>query len=129
MEGTSRAGKKVYKGGAIICTEPQDLILFEDDPTFKASFKRVGCMNFFQKIQGFNQQVTKDFALHFDGIKTNVGDLEFVVTPHSISVATRIPYTNMEWFKGMKFDLSHCSSFSNFSSKRWTLKMEYPGSS
>jgi hypothetical protein len=70
MQGTSRDGKKVYKGGAIICTEPQDLVLFEDDPTFRASFERVGCMNFCQKIQGFNQQVTKDFALHFDGIKT-----------------------------------------------------------
>ena len=68
-------------------------------------------MIFFQKIQAFNQQVTKDFALHFDGVKTKVGDLEFVVTPQTISTATRIPCTGMEWFKGMKFDLTHCSSF------------------
>ena len=50
MEGTSRVGKKFYKGGAIICTKPQDLVLFEDDPTFRASFERVGFMNFYQKI-------------------------------------------------------------------------------
>ena len=111
MEGTSRAGKKVYKGGAIIRTEPEDLVLFDADPTFRASFERVGCMNICQKIQGFNQQVTKDFALHFDGVKTKLGDLEFVVTPQTISAATRIPCTGMEWFKGMKFDLTHYSSF------------------
>ena len=39
MEGTSRVGKKVYKGGAIIRIEPQDLVLFEDDPAFRASFE------------------------------------------------------------------------------------------
>ena len=54
MEGTSRDGKKVYKGGAIIRTEPQDLVLFEDDPTFRASFEQVGCMDFWQKYHGFN---------------------------------------------------------------------------
>ena len=68
-------------------------------------------MNFCHKIQGFNQQVTKDFALHFDGIKTKVGDLEFAVTPQTISTATGIPCTGMKWFKGMKFDLTYCSSF------------------
>ena len=80
MEGRSTVGKKVYKGGAIIRTEPQDLVLFEDDPTLRASFEWVGCIIFCQKIQGFNQQVTKDFALHFDGVKTKVGDLEFAIT-------------------------------------------------
>jgi hypothetical protein len=88
MEGRSRVGKKVYKGNAIIHIKPQDLVLFEADPTFRLSFERVGCMNFCQKIQGFNQQVTKYFALHFDGVKTKVGNLEFVVTPQTISVAT-----------------------------------------
>ena len=81
MEGTSTVGKKVYKGRAIIRTKPQDLVLFEDEPTFRASFERVGCMSFCQRIQGFHQQVTKDFALHFDGTKTKVGDLELFVTP------------------------------------------------
>ena len=95
MEGTSRDGKKVYKGGAIIRTEPQDLVLFEDDPTFRASFEQVGCMDFWQKYHGFNQKVTKYFALHFDGVKMKVGDLEFAVTPQTISTPTGIPCTGM----------------------------------
>jgi hypothetical protein len=126
MEGTSRAGKKVYKGGAIIRTGTQDLVLFEDEPTFRASFERVGCMIFCQKIQGFNQQVTKDFALHFDGTKTKVGDLEFVVTPQTISAATEIPCTGMEWFKGMKFYLTHCSSFLKLEFKEVGIKNGVP---
>ena len=68
-------------------------------------------MSFCQRIQGFHQQGTKDFSLHFDGTKTKVGDLEFVVTPQTISATIRIPCIGMEWFKGMKFDLTHCSSF------------------
>ena len=40
-----------------------------------------------------------------------MGDLEFAVTPQTILASTRIPYTCMEWFKGTKFDLTHCSSF------------------
>ena len=111
MEGTSTTGKKVEKGGAIFYTNLQDLVLFEDDLTFSASFEQVGCMSFCQRIQGFHQQVTKDFVLHFDGTKTKVGDLEFVVTPQTISTATGIPSTSMQWFKGTKFDLTHCSSF------------------
>ena len=81
MEGTSRASKKVHKGGVIILTEPLDLVLFKDDPTFRESFERVGYMNFCQKIQGFNEQVTKDFTLHFDGVKMKVGYLQFAITP------------------------------------------------
>ena len=84
-------------------------------------------MNFCQKIQGFNQQVTKHFALHFDGIKTKAGDLEFVVTPQTISATTGIPCIGMEWFKGMNFDLTHCSSFLKPEFKKWILKMGYPG--
>ena len=40
-----------------------------------------------------------------------MGDLEFMVTPITISATTGIPCTSMEWFKGMKFDLTRCSSF------------------
>ena len=40
-----------------------------------------------------------------------MGDLEFAVIPQTISAATEIPCIGMEWFKGMKFDLTHCSSF------------------
>ena len=126
MEGTSTVGKKVYKGGAIIRTEPQDLVLFGDDPTFRASFERVGCMSFCQRIQGFHQQVTKDFALHFDGTKTKVGYLEFVVAPQTISAATRIPCTGMQWFKGTKFDLTHCSSFLKLEFKEVDIKNRVP---
>jgi hypothetical protein len=43
-------------------------------------------------------------ALHFDGRKTKVGDLEFEVTEASISVAKRITIIGERWFKAM--DLS-----------------------
>jgi hypothetical protein len=56
-----------------------------------------------------------------------VGDLEFVVTPQTISAATEIPCAGMEWFKGMKFDLTHCSSFLKPEFKEVDIENGVPG--
>jgi hypothetical protein len=55
-------------------------------------------------MQRGHPEVARQFALHFDGNKTKVGDLEFEVTEASISTATGIPITCERWFKAM--DLS-----------------------
>jgi hypothetical protein len=52
-------------------------------------------------MQRGHPEVEKEFALHFDGRKTKVGDLEFEVTEASISATTRIPITGENWFKAM----------------------------
>jgi hypothetical protein len=54
-----------------------------------------------ENMQRGHPEVEKKFALHFDGIKTKVGNLEFEVFEASIAVATEIPNTGERWFKSM----------------------------
>jgi hypothetical protein len=67
--------KKVHKGGDIVRTEPYYMQLFFDEPLIKEVFQRVGCINFFQKMQRGHPEVTKEFSVNFDGTNTKVGIL------------------------------------------------------
>jgi hypothetical protein len=93
--------RKTHKGGKVVRTEPVDMHLFDTEPMAREVFQRVGCLSFCQNMQRGHPEVARQFALHFDGRKTKVGDLEFEVTEASISAATGIPITGEKWFKAM----------------------------
>jgi hypothetical protein len=50
------------RGGDITRFEPYDLNLANTEPTIRASFEQVGCIIFFEKYQGHNKQVAREFA-------------------------------------------------------------------
>jgi hypothetical protein len=55
-------------------------------------------------MQRGHPEATRQFALHYNGKRTKVGNLYFEVKEASISAATGIPITGEKWFKAM--DLS-----------------------
>jgi hypothetical protein len=55
--------------------------------------------------------VERKFALHFDGLKTKVGDLEFEGFEASIAAATGIPNTGERCFKSMTLNVSFSKDF------------------
>jgi hypothetical protein len=69
-------------------------------------------------MQRGHPEVAKQFSLTFSGKNTKVGMMDFEVSEHSISVATKIPNYGEKWFKAM--------SLSSFFSKEF-LKPEYQG--
>jgi hypothetical protein len=77
----------------VVRNEPVDMHLFEADPMAREVFQRVGCLSFCQNMQRGHPEVTRQFPLHFDGLKTKVGDLEFEVSKTSTSEAIGIPIT------------------------------------
>jgi hypothetical protein len=103
--------KKSRKGGKLVRTEPVDMHLFEIEPMAREVFQRVGCLSFCLNMQRGHPKVTRQFALHFDGLKTKVGDLEFEVTGASISAATGIPITGEKWFKAMALNATYAKDF------------------
>ena len=103
--------KNTNKGGSVVSYEPMDLKLVNEDPSFAAAFTSAGSMIFFQKLQGYHAQFSKDFAVNFVGTASKVGVLSFVVSPKTISQATKIPRTGEEWFKATKFKLHNCYEF------------------
>jgi hypothetical protein len=79
-------------------------------------FQRVGCLTFYQNMQSGHPKVAKQFASHFDGLETKVGDLEFEVSETSISTTIGIPIIGEKWFKSMSLNASFSKDF---------LKTEY----
>jgi hypothetical protein len=108
--------KKAHKGGKIVRTEPVDMRLFDTNPIAREAFQRVGCLSFCQNMQRGHLEVAKEFALHYDGRKTKVGDLEFEVTEASISTATGIPIAGEKWFKAMVLSSDY---------EKYLFKLEY----
>lgn len=47
--------------------EPSELELEIIDLESRGILRRIGCLNFFEKIDGYNIEVTKTFSLYFDG--------------------------------------------------------------
>jgi hypothetical protein len=62
-------------------------------------------------MQRGHPEVTRQFALHFDALKTKVGDLEFEVTEASISAATGIAITDEKSFKSMALNAAYAKDF------------------
>jgi hypothetical protein len=104
---------KSHKPRKLVRTEPVDMHLFETEPMAREVFQRVGCLSFCQNMQRGHPEVTRKFSLHFDGLKTKVGDLEFEVSETYISVATGIPITRENWFKFMALDATFSKYFLN----------------
>jgi hypothetical protein len=62
-------------------------------------------------MQRGHREVAKEFSLKFNGTKTKVGRLDFYVSDHSISVATKIPNNGEKWFKSMALNSSFSKEF------------------
>lgn len=62
--------------------------LINEDPTTSEVFRRTGCLQFFQRLQGCHVQVSKEFALNFNGTSAKVGMLNLTITPKTIAAAT-----------------------------------------
>jgi hypothetical protein len=103
--------KKTHKGGKVVRTEPVDMHLFDTEPMEREVFQRVGCLSFYQNKQRGHAEVTRQFALYFDGRRTKVGDLEFEVTKASISAASGIPITCEKWFKALALKAAYAKYF------------------
>ena len=80
------------------------------------AFKRVGCLQFCEKLHGCHTQILKEFAMNFNGTATKVGMLSMSITTENISTVTEIPRGQETWFKGFKFDMEKCKEF---------MKLEY----
>ena len=83
--------KRTNKGGAIVRFEPRGMALINSNPNYMETFRKAGCLNFFENFQGGHNQVTNEFALHFSGSNTKIGILNYLVTPETIALVTKIP--------------------------------------
>jgi hypothetical protein len=62
-------------------------------------------MRFCERIQGYNVQLTKEFALNFNSVYTIIAGVTFPISEDTISTSTEIPIQGEKWFKGMPLEL------------------------
>ena len=81
------------RGGPALRKELGDIGYLESHPEVCQLFKDSGCYKFFEKIQGFHQQVAEAFALTFDGTKVVIDREEFQVNEALIAEVTELTKT------------------------------------
>ena len=74
--------------------------MLEVDPEVITLFEKIDWKLFFCGFSGHNEEVTRRFALSFDGNFAQIGDLQLVIDEEFISKATKLPQTGERWFKG-----------------------------
>jgi hypothetical protein len=93
------------------------------------SFEQDGCMIFCERIQGYNVQLTKEFALNFNGVNTVIVEVTFPISKETISATTKIPIQGEKWFKGMPLELMFYIDFLKLQYRKQkigaTIPMEY----
>ena len=122
------AKRKTNKGGQCLRYEPSDMNLINEDPTIVEIFRRTGCLQFCERLQGCHVKVSKEFALNFSGTTTKVGILNLNITPEIIAAATWIPRGQEKWFKGFKFNMEECKEFIKLESSEIDLTNAIPRS-
>jgi hypothetical protein len=105
--------------------EPETYADLETLPEYKATkeiFKRAGWEPFLRKFNGYNDAITLQFALHFDGETAKVGGLEFRVTEEFIAEAVELPTTGQRWMKGQPVDKELCVKLlkPQYRNTKWT---------
>jgi len=83
--------KGTHKGGEINRFEPSDMALLKLKPGYEELFRRVGCLRFYQKLDGHHLDISYRFALGYDGKALKIGDLVIPTTERDISIVTGIP--------------------------------------
>jgi hypothetical protein len=113
--------------GAMVANrhEPETYADLEALPEYKATkeiFNQAGWEPFLRKFNGYNDAITLQFALHFDGETTKVGGLEFRVTEEFIAEAVEFPTTGQRWMKGQPVDKELCVKLlkPQYQNTKWT---------
>ena len=86
------------KSGSVLIQELGDVSYLEAHLEVFKLFQEVGCYKYYEKIQGFHQQVAEYFSLSFDGSKGVIGREEFLIDEALISEVTELPCTGEKWF-------------------------------
>jgi hypothetical protein len=85
---TSQSKIKNEGSDKVVRFEPQDLKLINVEPMFRVSFEQDGYISFYENIQGYNAQLTKQSTLNFTGVSATIVGISFQVIEETMSAAT-----------------------------------------
>ena len=93
------------KSGRINRHEPTDTSWAIKFPECATLFRTTGWFSFFEKITGFNPEVSHHFSQNFINDTVTFNTLMFELTKYLIAEATGVPIDGESWFKKIPFSL------------------------
>ena len=91
------------KSGKINRFEPTDIGWATKFPECATLFRAAGRFSFFEKIIGFNLEVSHHFSQNFINDTVTFNTLSFKLTEDLIAEATGVPIDGESWFKKIPF--------------------------
>jgi hypothetical protein len=89
-------------GGATNRNEPNNIENIRKNPAVMRIFEQAGWLQFLEKFQGFDFDLTMEFAQSFDGKQATVRRLNILVSEESMSRITGLPLQGEKWYKNFK---------------------------
>lgn len=97
------------KGGKVVILEAEGPYFYNWNAG--VLFRAAGWYNFVTKLNGENYGLSKTFALSFNGVQVQLGDLRLEVTKQSIIEALSLPQTKERWYKGQALGVEDLNFF------------------
>ena len=85
-------------GGKPIRHEPSNVSMLRQNPEALEVFRATGWLQYFEKIQGYNNSVTLDFAMNLEGDRYVVRDVPIDFSEKAIAEVTGLPRRGTRWF-------------------------------
>jgi hypothetical protein len=87
------------RSGQVVRIEPEGAELLEAYPQMAQRFRDAGWFEFLTTFQGYDEQVSMEFALNFDGHEVEIGKMLMLVTEQTIAKACRLVVGGERWWK------------------------------
>jgi len=90
--------------GVIVRSKPNGNRFLEGYPQFKQMLQQARCLEFVEKFDGHEKEVTKSFAKAYDRIEAEIGDVNLVLTESFVAEVAGLPRIGESWFNNGKIE-------------------------
>jgi hypothetical protein len=87
------------QSGQVARIESEGVELLEDYPQMAQRFRDARWFEFLTTFQGYDERVSMEFSLNFDGHEVEIGKMLMLVTERTIAKAFRIVVGGEIWWK------------------------------
>lgn len=85
-------------GGEHVCHEPSNVSMLQQNPEALEVFKATGWLQYFKKLQGYNNFVALDIAMNLEGGHFVVKGVPINFSEQAIAEVTNLPLCGTRWF-------------------------------
>ena len=85
-------------GGEPIRHEPSNVSMLRKNPKVLEVFRVAGWLQYFEKLQGYNNFVALDFAMNLEGDRSLVKGVPIDFSKQAIAEVTGLPRCGSRWF-------------------------------